>query len=657
MQKKRSTFTFASAGKKSRPKTRKTRKRSDKQVLADHIFWCNSCNVPLIGPVCDICGREGTKLPLTSPCDVRFASAYERELLDGLLRQLYDCNPFVDRVVLLNKVAGDDRNDEVLVDGIRIGQMYFDILQKQFRFEPTDMGASVLLNHTHSKTAHLHYSGRHLNGKKISLEGIDHFSPDIEKGDPVLLRCGNLVGIGISLEDSANYRPGKPLLRVKKIKKISANLKQSAPSMDSVIKANQSSLKRIESNAINMIKGIGNDPAYSSFPVNVSFSGGKDSLVVLDLARKALDASRLRAIFLNTGIEFPETVQFAHEFCNANDIELIEKRAENAFWDNVESFGPPGKDFRWCCKVCKLGPANSAFESCSADNPCLAVDGKRKYESFSRQETAATEANPFVPGQLNVFPIRQWRAIEVWLYIYWKKLAYNPLYDMGFERVGCYLCPSTPECEFERVRQLFPDLYERWMTYLQNWTASKGLPPEYAEYGFWRWQQHPPKMLALAKQLGISITPVETEDFSISAVSGHSVCSGGDFSVEARIRGVSLLEAADVMRMLGNVVYSPEIGVVLAKGRSYTVKFFASGNLKVTASDRKIADRMYRNTCLQLLRIARCSGCGVCLNACARGSIELKNGKIKIHDSCSGCGKCNESCVVVRYANRIIPDI
>jgi phosphoadenosine phosphosulfate reductase len=164
-------------------------------------------------------------------------------------------------------------------------------------------------------------------------------------------------------------------------------------------------------------------------------------------------------------------------------------------------------------------------------------------------------------------------------------------------------------------------------------------------------------MLALAKQLGIAITPVETEDFSISAVSGHSVCSGGNFSVEARIRGVSLSEAADVMRMLGNVVYSPEMGVVLIKSRSCTVKFFASGNLKVTAADRKVADRMYRNACLQLLRIARCSGCGVCLNACTRGSIELKNGKIKIHDSCTGCGKCNESCVVVRYANRIIPDI
>lgn len=179
-------------------------------------------------------------------------------------------------------------------------------------------------------------------------------------------------------------------------------------------------------NAINTIRGIISRKEYKNLPVYVSFSGGKDSLVVLDLARASLKQRELKAFFLNTGIEFPETVEFVRNFCREREISLIEANAGSTFWEQVGKFGPPAKDFRWCCKVCKLASAGNfdtqkeaSSRKGNSDVAYLTIDGKRKHESFSRARIAASETNPFVPAQLNIFPIRDWKAIEVWLYIHW----------------------------------------------------------------------------------------------------------------------------------------------------------------------------------------------------------------------------------------------
>lgn len=73
----------------------------------------------------------------------------------------------------------------------------------------------------------------------------------------------------------------------------------------------------LEKNAINTIRGIISRNEYRNLPVYVFFSGGKNSLVVLDLARTSLKQRELKAFFLNTEIEFPKTVEFVRncEIC------------------------------------------------------------------------------------------------------------------------------------------------------------------------------------------------------------------------------------------------------------------------------------------------------------------------------------------------------
>ncbi len=659
----------------------------------NHIFWCGKCNLPLIGERCGRCGGNGEIIQLSQPADVRFCSPYERDVLVRQLNLAFGCNPLGQRLILLNKIPGEDKTDEVLVDGFIFGILRFELSKMDYSFEPSLQGAKILLKNAEGKKVELKKTGRHLNGKSIPGELIESFDADIKQGDFVLVSGGSLTGYGVSYIDSSDFSDLKPfsenevrtervnktgtesspdtgqkIIRIRKVDNSEAFLNPETPDLRACIEANKKHLQVLGKNAINTVRGIISRNEYRDLPVYVSFSGGKDSLVVLDLARASLKQRELKAFFLNTGIEFPETVEFVRQFCRDMKIPLEEMDAGSAFWDQVGKFGPPAKDFRWCCKVCKLasaGDLETRKGTCSISDPgagnsiaYLTIDGKRKHESFSRARIAASETNPFVPAQLNIFPIRDWKALEVWLYIYWRGLSYNPLYDLGFERVGCWLCPSALTAEYIRVKELHPEMYEKWNTLLMEWAKVRDLPEKFIEHGFWRWKELPPKMLRLSEDLGISVLAKENvEDFEIAVVSGISPCKAGGFSIEAGVCGIRENEAANFMSVLGNTVYAEELGLLLVKTREGTVKLFSNGNMLVSSETKEKAVRLFEETVKQLIRLSRCTGCGICVKACPAGAASLNEKKPEVSEACIRCGKCTESCVVTKYFNKLVPDL
>ncbi|KXS42437.1 MAG: hypothetical protein AWU59_1630 [Methanolobus sp. T82-4] len=623
----------------------------------DFIFWCDECNVPLIEEKCCSCGENGRRIPLSQPADVRFCSAYERQVLHEQLMKSFSCDPIDERIVLLNKIPGDDKTDEVIVDGLFFGILRFDLRLMDYTFEPMVQGAKILLGHCINKIVSIRKSRKHLNGKKLSFDMIEDMSAGIKSGDFVLVVSENLTGYGVAYcnaEDSQTCED--PVLKVRKLDSQKVALNPRISTMNEVVAANIQYLRTLGKNAMNTIKGIANQEQYRSLPVNVSFSGGKDSLVILDLVTSALRKRDVKAFFLNTGIEFPETVNFVHEYCSNNGVELMEKKASTGFWDNVKTFGPPAKDFRWCCKICKLAPANEAIEQCLETAPvCLTIDGKRKYESFSRSKIATSENNPFVPGQLNIFPIKDWRAIEIWLYIHWRGLQYNPLYDMGFERVGCYLCPAALSAEYMRLKDLHPELYRRWHSFLLDWAKGAGMPEEFVAHGMWRWKELPPKMIKLCREMGISTSfEVPESSFDISITSGISPCKAGGYTIEGAISGLSMKRAINIMNILGKTSFSEELGLLFTDISSSSVKIFSSGSMVVNSETREKAESLFKEASIQLLRNHKCTECGICINACPRGVISLDAGKgIIIGEGCTACGKCTDSCVVVKYQSKL----
>lgn len=84
--------------------------------------------------------------------------------------------------------------------------------------------------------------------------------------------------------------------------------------------------------------------------VYVSFSGGKDSTVLLDIVRK--DYPNIEAVFVNTGLEYPSVRQFALSKENVTEL-----RPEMNFRDVIIKYGYPiiGKEVSQVVQEARIG--------------------------------------------------------------------------------------------------------------------------------------------------------------------------------------------------------------------------------------------------------------------------------------------------------------
>jgi cysteine desulfurase/selenocysteine lyase len=440
------------------------------------LYWCDQCNVPLIGKSCG-CGASGRAISLLQPYDVRPALSHDRKVLASLIRDRFG-GVHLPHVVLLNKTGGVDRNDLVIIHGERLGWLSFDPVTRKFRFDIAPEGLGFILPHARRGIVDLEDAASPKDQRISGRIGGKRFKVITNEPDgTVIVKYGKHFGTGV-LKDG--------FLRVKRLGTLPER-EEKNPEWDVVVERNRYHLKNLERNAVRAIRQHMHDRPC----VNVSFSGGKDSTAVLVLAKRA---GVNDAFFIDTGIEFPETVEFIEQM----GVEIVRRGGD--FWSAVQKAGPPAKDRRWCCKLLKLNPLKLHLAD---TGPCVTIQGNRWYESWNRADLDITSQNPANPLQLNISPIRNWRALEVYLYLWWKKVPYNPLYDLGLERIGCYLCPAMLESESERVREIHPELASRWDRFLEEWAASRGLPPEYARWGLWRWKELPPKMRELCQDQNI----------------------------------------------------------------------------------------------------------------------------------------------------------
>jgi phosphoadenosine phosphosulfate reductase len=216
------------------------------------------------------------------------------------------------------------------------------------------------------------------------------------------------------------------------------------------------SLEQAVEEAIEYIRA--NEPPQGYF---VAFSGGKDSMVTKELVRMA--GVRHRVGYACTRIDPPELVRFIRR--QHPDVEFLYPRM--SFWQGVRTLSPPVDSRRWCCFVLKKQPTQHIHMP--------RISGIRAEESRHRaSRPRAMFMNVY--GQMLFKPIYHWQEWHVWQFIEERKLPYLELYDEGFGRTGCVVCPDFMGLDQRHLHwrmRRWPGMYRVFEKAMRAWFEAR----------------------------------------------------------------------------------------------------------------------------------------------------------------------------------------
>jgi phosphoadenosine phosphosulfate reductase len=226
----------------------------------------------------------------------------------------------------------------------------------------------------------------------------------------------------------------------------------------------------------------------------VAFSGGKDSIVALDIVQRALPHNCFEVLFGDTDMEFPTTrsiVDWAVEYCNEKEISFYTAKADMSAEKSWDLFGAPARKLRWCCTVHKTAPViNKLCEIHEMKRiHAMMITGVRGDESVARSDYDELSMGKKLPGQYSYHPLLEWSSAEIYLYIYMQELPFNEAYKLGFNRVGCIMCPNSSERHEFIKRACFPefvDIYCEKIAENSRKDLSGNNRKEFLETGGWK---------------------------------------------------------------------------------------------------------------------------------------------------------------------------
>jgi len=369
----------------------------------------------------------------------------------------------------------------------------------------------------------------------------------------------------------------------------------------------------------------------------VSFSGGKDSMVLLDLVQRTLNPDQYVVVFNDTWMELSDTYKVVEEAKKRwPQLNFYTAKSEKDAETTWREMGPPSRLIRWCCTVHKSAPTLLMLRTLAGKPSvtALIVEGVRREESQRRSVYSDVAIGYKHDTQTNIRPIIDWSSTEIYLYTFARRLPLNRAYRYGLARVGCSVCPFASGWSEYVIQNVYggevETLLDALFEYASMFTKEKDDLTEFVSSGKWK-----------------------------SRASGSSLGFGKELPTKS-FNGCSLMFAirnpnenwAEWVKAVGNVVMEGDIQGQLnvrdpsnpsSPQKILEFQLQKDGDVEVITVNGLSSDD--KETIKRLgwvaTKVSYCTHCQACQVECPTGALHITTTKVTIdQDRCIHCAEC-----------------